>query len=78
MDNRLPETYRVWLGMIFSTLASLIVIVITTPIFTTVIVPVVILCAFLMVSSKLKLDEFKRLNFEKKDSIIRRYICPEL
>ena len=68
MDNRLPETYRVWLGMVFSTLASLIVIIVTTPIFTAIIVPVVILCAFLVVSlfcfTDIKSMEFGNTNPE--------------
>ena len=49
LDNKLPETYRVWISMVFSTLASLLVMVITTPTFIAVIVPAVLLCAFLLV-----------------------------
>ncbi|XP_060579428.1 ATP-binding cassette sub-family C member 3-like [Ruditapes philippinarum] len=46
MDNKLPESFRLWSVMVFSTLAVVIVVGITTPIFIAAIIPVAILFAF--------------------------------
>jgi hypothetical protein len=49
MDNKLPESFRLWSVMVFSTLAVVIVVGITTPIFIAAIIPVAILFAFAVV-----------------------------
>lgn len=40
MDNKLPDSFRLWSIMLFSTLAVLIVVGITTPIFIAAIIPI--------------------------------------
>ena len=40
IDNILPGTFRMWINIAFSTLATLIVISYSTPIFLSVIVPI--------------------------------------
>ncbi|KAH3867552.1 hypothetical protein DPMN_030684 [Dreissena polymorpha] len=49
MDNRLPESYRVWVLMVFITMAVLIVIAVITPIFMAAIVPIAIFYVFCVV-----------------------------
>ncbi|XP_053387089.1 multidrug resistance-associated protein 1-like [Mercenaria mercenaria] len=46
MDNKLPESFRLWSIMVFSTLAVVIVVGVTTPIFIAAIIPIGILYAF--------------------------------
>ena len=40
MDNKLPESFRLWTIMIFSVMAVVLVVSITTPIFIAAIVPI--------------------------------------
>ncbi|KAL4216368.1 hypothetical protein ACF0H5_024095 [Mactra antiquata] len=46
MDNKLPESFRLWNIMVFSTLAVVIVVCATTPIFIAAIIPIGILYGF--------------------------------
>ncbi|KAL4216369.1 hypothetical protein ACF0H5_024096 [Mactra antiquata] len=46
MDNKLPESFRLWNIMVFSTIAVVVVVGVTTPIFIAAIVPIGILYAF--------------------------------
>lgn len=46
MDNKLPESFRLWTIMIFSTLAVVLVVSITTPIFIAAIIPIGIFYIF--------------------------------
>ncbi|XP_053388123.1 multidrug resistance-associated protein 1-like isoform X2 [Mercenaria mercenaria] len=41
LDNKLPESYRVWINMFLTTVSAIVVIVISTPIFILVVLPTV-------------------------------------
>ena len=50
MDNKLPESFRLWTIMIFSVLAVIIVVSVLTPIFIAAIIPIGIFYIFFVVS----------------------------
>ena len=50
MDNKLPESFRLWTIMVFSSAAIIVVVSVTTPIFIAAIVPIAIFYAFCVVS----------------------------
>ena len=49
IDNKLPDSFRLWQLMIFSSIATVVVMVITTPIMAAILVPVSVFYVFFLV-----------------------------
>lgn len=50
MDNKLPESFRLWNVMVFSALAVVVVVGVSTPIFIAALIPIGLLYAFFVVT----------------------------
>lgn len=49
MDNKLPDSFRLWQIMIFSTIAVVAVVTISTPIFIAALFPIIVFYVFFVV-----------------------------
>ncbi|XP_053387287.1 multidrug resistance-associated protein 1-like [Mercenaria mercenaria] len=60
MDNKLPDSFRLWQTMIFSTIAIVAVVTISTPIFIAVLLPIIIIYVFFVPKTGCKFFIFQR------------------
>jgi len=59
IDNKLPDSFRLWQLMIFSSIATVVVMVITTPIMAAILVPVSVFYVFFLVCENTNVFVYK-------------------